>query len=170
MGKRMRFSEEQVAEMEAAQEKNKNKNVDRRLQALLMYARGAKSEEIRQRTGYSQNHIYDIAAQYREQGLGALAENHYPGNHRNMSREEEGRFLKQYAEKAAAGEMVDVREIKADYAEKVGRESRRHGHIYTLLERRDWRKVMPRSKHPNQASEEEQGLAKNKILCDEGVQ
>jgi hypothetical protein len=80
-----------------------------------------------------------------------------------MSREEEALFLKEFEERAAAGEMVDVREIKAGYAKKIGRETRSNGHIYTLLERNEWRKVMPRSKHPNQASEEEQALAKNKI-------
>ena len=86
MGKRMTISEEQMAEIEAAQEKNKDKNVERRLQALQMYARGARREEIEQRTGYSQNHIYDIAAIYRDKGLGGLVENHYglqnvPGAH-----------------------------------------------------------------------------------------
>jgi len=135
-----------------------------------MYAQGAKRAEIMQRTGYSQNHIYDLAKNYCEQGLGALVENHYPGNHRNMSREEEALFLKDFEERAAAGEMIDVREIKAGYVEKTGRETKSRGHIYTLLARNDWRKVMPRSKHPNQASEEEQDLAKNKIHCEEGVQ
>jgi transposase len=71
-----------------------------------------------------------------------------------MSREEEALFLKGYEERAAAGEIVDTREIKADYAAKVGRETRSNGHIYTLLERHGWRSVMPRSKHPNKASEE----------------
>ena len=153
MKKRMTISAEQVAEIKAAQSKNKDKNVDRRLQVLLMYAQGAKREEIQQRTGYTQNHIYDIAALYRDKGLPALVENHYPGNHRNMSREEEAAFLKQYEERAAAGEIIDTREIKADYAEKVGRETRSNGHIYTLLQRHDWRMVMPRSKHPNKADE-----------------
>ena len=154
MGKRMTISAEQVAEIETARAKNKDKNVERRLVALLMYAQGAKNAEIRQRTEYSQNHIYDIAALYRDNGLPALVENHYPGNHRNMSREEEALFLKGYEDRAAAGEIVDTREIKADYAAKLGRETRSRGHIYTLLKRHGWRSVMPRSKHPNKASEE----------------
>ena len=153
MRKRMTINTEQVAEIEAARARNKDKNVERRLLALLLYAQGAKRTEIEQRTGYSQNHIYDIASLYRDKGLPALVENHYPGNHRNMSREEEALFLKGYEERAAAGEIVDTREIKADYAAKMGRETRSHGHIYTLLERNGWRSCMPRSKHPNKADE-----------------
>lgn len=160
MNQRREIKAEQVAEIITAQGKNKDKNVDRRLQAVLMYAQGAKREEIMQRTGYSQNHIYDLAKNYCEQGLGALVDNHYPGNHRNMNREEEALFLKEYEERAAAGEMVDVREIKADYAEKVGHETKSRGQIYALLERNEWRKVQPRSKHPKTASEAEREASK----------
>jgi len=167
---RMTFSAEQVAEIETARKKNTNKNVERRLLAVMLYAQGMKREDIAQRTGYSKNHICDLAKAYRDKGLGALVENHYPGNHRNMSFEQEAQFLKGYEEKAATGQMVDVREMKADYAEKVGRETRSNGHIYTLLARHGWHKVMPRSKHPNQASEEEIDLAKNKILGEDEVQ
>ena len=46
MGKRREINAEQVAEIIAAQGKNKDKNVDRRLQAVLMYAQGAKRAEI----------------------------------------------------------------------------------------------------------------------------
>ena len=46
MGKRMTISAEQVAEMEAARAKNKNKSVEKRLRALLLYAEGAKRRNI----------------------------------------------------------------------------------------------------------------------------
>ena len=113
MGKRMAFSVEQVAEIEAARQKNKDKNVERRLKAVLLYAQGEKRKTIAQITGYDANWICALAARYQREGLGALVDNHYPGNHRNMSREEEALFLKGYEDRAAAGEMVDVREIKA---------------------------------------------------------
>jgi transposase len=170
MLKRKTYTEEQVAEIEAARAKNKDKNVERRLFAVLLYAQGASREEIKQRTGYAINYITDLAKKYRDKGLGALVDNHHTGNHRNMSREEEALFLKGFEERAAAGEMIDVREIKEAYEKKVGRATKSRGHIYTLLARNDWRKVMPRGKHPNQASEEEIALAKNKIHCGEGVQ
>ena len=170
MLKRKTYTEEQVAEIEAARAKNKDKNVERRLLAVLLYAQSVEREEIAQRTGYAINHITDLAKKYRDNGLGALTGNHYAGNHRNLSRKEEALFLKGFEERAAAREMVDVREIKEAYEKKVGRATKSHGHIYTLLARNEWRKVMPRSKHPNQASEEEIALAKNKIHCEEGVQ
>jgi transposase len=156
----MEFSAEQVAEIETAREKNKEKNVERRLKAVLLYAQGEKRKNIVQITGYDANWICALASRYQREGLGALVENHYPGNHRNLSREEEALFLKGYEDRAAAGEMVDVREIKADYAEKVGRETRSRGHIYALLERHEWRKVQPRSQHPKAASEADREASK----------
>jgi len=149
----MQISVEQLAEIETARAKNKNKNVEKRLRALLMYFSGAKVEEIAHRTEYSQSHVYELAAIYRDNGLAAVVENNYKGNRRNLSYEEESLFLKGYEDRAAAGEMVTVKEIKLDYAEKVGRETRSNGHIYTLLERHEWTKKMPRSQHPNKADE-----------------
>ena len=164
MTKRLAYTEEQVAEIEAARKKNKNKNVERRLLAVLLYAQGVEREEIRQRTGYSSvNHITDLAKKYRDKGLEALTGNHYKGNHRNMSFEEEAAFLEGFRADAEAGNVVEVKVIKRALAEKIGRETKSRGHIYTLLERHGWRKVMPRSQHPNHASEEEIALAKNKI-------
>ena len=156
MTKRIGYTEEQVAEIEAARAKNKDKNVERRLLAVLLYAQGVEREEIRQRTGYSSvNHITDLAKKYRDRGLEALTGNHYKGNHRNMSFEEEAAFLEEFRAEAEAGNVVEAKVIKQALAEKIGRETKSRGHIYTLLERHGWRKVMPRSEHPNKASEAE---------------
>jgi transposase len=164
MRKRMGFMADQVAEIQSAKRKNRDKNVDRRLKAILLYAQGEKSKTIAEATGYTESCIYAMAARYRREGIGALVENHYAGNHRNMSHEEEALFLKGYEERSASGEIVDVREIKADYAKKVGRETRSRGQIYALLKRHGWRKVMPRSRHPKAASEAEREASKKLTL------
>lgn len=70
-----------------------------------------------------------------------------------MSEAEEAAFLEAYIQQAEQGHLLDVREIAAAYEEKVGHQIG-NSQIYRVLHRHKWRKVMPRSKHPNKASEE----------------
>ena len=65
--------------------------------------------------------------------------------------EEEKEFLSAYTKQAEAGQIVDLNEMKAAYIEKVGH-SIGGSQIYRMLERHGWRKVMPRSKHPQKAN------------------
>ena len=61
--------------------------------------------------------------------------------------------LAPFKAEAEAGQMIEVSKIKAAYEEKVGHKIG-NGQIYYILKRQGWRKVMPRSQHPNKASEE----------------
>jgi transposase len=70
-----------------------------------------------------------------------------------MSLEEEKSFLEMYKAQAAQGQLVEVGTIKKAYEEKVGH-SIGGSQIYYVLHRHKWRKIMPRSKHPNKASDE----------------
>ena len=58
-----------------------------------------------------------------------------------------------FQKQASAGQMVNVAEIKAAYEKAVGH-SIGSGQIYCVLKRHNWRKVMPRSRHPKKASDE----------------
>ena len=109
------FTEEQIQELANAVKANKRKDADRRLQALLMRANGNKLAEIAQATGYSFSNITKLVRTYREGGVAAIVENHYRGNHQNMSYEEEAALLKPFEKKAEAGQMVEISEIKAAY-------------------------------------------------------
>ena len=151
------------AEYEAAKalaKKNQNKHIDKRLQVVILRYEGLKDREIGEKLGYHRKRVSQLCAEFCSVGLEEYARNKHGGNHRNMSQEEEALFLKGFEERAAAGEMVDVREIKAGYAEKVGHETRSHGQIYALLERNGWRTVMPRSRHPKAASEADREASK----------
>ena len=147
------FTEEQIEELTNAAKVNKRKDVDRRLRALLMRAKGNTLAEIAQATGYSYSNITKLVRMYRADGLAAIVENHYGGNHRNMSYEEEAALLKPFEKKAEAGQIVEISEIKAAYQEAVGH-TVGTSQIYYVLHRHKWRKVMPRSRHPKRASEE----------------
>jgi transposase len=170
MAKRYCINEKQVKELEAARKKNKNKTVERRLTALLLYAQGMKNEEIALRSGLAESYIGKLAGKYSKQGLEAIALDHRHSNRWNMTFEEEEAFLEPFKKAAEAGKIVSIKEIRLAYEAKIGHELKGHSQIYDLLERHGWRKVMPRSKHPKQASEEDQDLAKNKILCGGSVQ
>lgn len=163
MPKSYLFSEEQIAELEAAKKKNKNKNVDRRLRALLLRAQGVKRAEAAQKTGLSSSHITKMTSRYQNQGIGAITENHYDGNHRNLSFEEEAKLLRPFMEDARAGRIVEISAILRAYEEKMGRTFEKdHGRIYRVLKRHGWRKVMLRSKHPQKANEEEAAASRKR--------
>ena len=124
-----------------------------------MRAKGANAKEVAESTGFHVAYVTQLVAKYRENGLDAISGNHYGGNHRNMSVEEEASILAPFKERAEKGELVEISEIAKAYQSAVDHPVSR-GQIYTVLHRHGWRKVMPRSKHPKKASDEEIAASK----------
>ena len=147
------FSEEQKAEIAKARKKNKNKKVEKRLWALSLRAEGKTYAQIGEIVGIHWKYTPKLVKMYFEKGIEAITGSHYYGNRRNMSYEKEEELLQEFREKAEAGQIVEVSEIKAKYMEQVGH-SIGTSQIYCVLHRHGWRKIMPRSKHPKKASEE----------------
>jgi len=154
MRKRYEITNEQRLELERARKENKGKNVDTRLRALIMRAEGKSRKEIGEACEYHPVYVSELVAKYCNGGLSAIVENHYGGNHRNMSFEKEEEFLKQFKEQAAAGQMIETSAIKVAYEKALGRSLNSRSQIYYVLHRHGWRSIMPRSKHPNKASDE----------------
>jgi len=78
MPKSYKFSEEQVAELEAAKKKNKNnknKRVNKRLEALLLRAKKVDRTKVSEQTGFCKQYITDITALYHNQGIKAITGN-----------------------------------------------------------------------------------------------
>ena len=148
-----KFSVEEIAAIKAARRKTKDKRADARLKALELRAEGMKSSKVAQATGFHAAYVSQLVAKYRDHGLEAISGNHYGGNHRNMSFEEEAEILAPFKARAEKGELVEISEIKAAYQRAVGH-SIGTSQIYYVLHRHGWRKVMPRSRHPKKASEE----------------
>ena len=153
------FTSEQIEEINEAQKKNKNKNVERRLQVLTMKIEGKTLEEISARTAYNPTYARSLVTKYFAKGLEAIIGKKRPGNHRNMSFEEEEAFVNSFTLRAQKGELITVKAIKAAYEKKVGHEIGR-GHIYEILKRHNWRKIKPRPQHPKKASETEIEVSK----------
>ena len=153
MSSRYKFSEKEIEIIEQARKMNKDKRVETRLKALELRAKGASCIEVSKATGFHVSHITRLVATYRDKGLEAITENHYLGNRRNMSIEEEAAILAPFKEQAEMGQMVEISEIAKAYQKAVDHTVSKT-QIYYVLHRHGWRKVMPRSKHPQKASEE----------------
>ena len=153
MATKYEIKKEKVDELKKAQKNNRDKHVDRRLHALILHAQGYTGKAISEITGYSEGYLYTLYGKYLTKGLEAITGNHYGGNHRNMTYEEEEQLLTQFMDEADGGRITDVSAIKAAYDEKIGHETGR-GQIYYVLHRHGWTKKLPRSKHPKKAAPE----------------
>ena len=164
MASKYLFSKEEIAAIEKVRKENKDKRAELRLKALELRAKGATAQEVADQTGFYPTTITRLVAKYRKGGIEAISGNHYGGNHRNMSVEEEAAILSPFRERAKKGELVEIKEIKAAYQAAVDHPIS-DSQIYFVLHRHGWRKIMPRSRHPKKASDEE--IAASKKLSPE---
>lgn len=153
MASRYQFNDEEIKAIEQARRENKDKRAEARLKALELRAKGGSSKEVAEATGFCAAYVSQLVAKYRSNGLEAISGNHYGGNHRNMSVEEEAAILAPFKARAEKGELVEISEIARAYQSAVDHPVS-NGQIYFVLHRHGWRKVMPRSRHPKKASEE----------------
>lgn len=148
-----RYTDEDREIIAAARKANKDKRAEKRLYALELRALGKNAAEVAEATGFHAASIARLTAKYVKGGIEAISGNHYGGNHKNMTAEEEAALLEPFRIQAEKGQMLSTAEIKSRYEEAVGH-TIGSGQIYRVLERHHWRKVMPRSKHPKKASDE----------------
>ena len=163
MASRYKFSEDEIKKIEQARRDNKDKRAEARLKALELRAKGADAKEVSRATGFHASSVTRLVAKYRDHGLEAISGNHYGGNHRNMSIAEEAAILAPFQARAERGELVEVSEIARAYQAAVDHPVSK-GQIYFVLHRHGWRKIMPRSRHPKKASEEEIAASKKLTL------
>lgn len=153
MAQKKEISAIQCEEIKKARKENKDKTVERRLQALQLRAEGKSLAEIAEATGYHYAHVSTMISKYLRNGLDAIINPRYPGNHRYMSYEEESAILAPFKAQAEKGQIVEVRVIAEAYQQAVGHKVAQK-QIYRVLSRHGWRKVLPRSKHPQSATPE----------------
>ena len=155
MPKTHTFTKEQHREVTALLKRTKSAALSLKLQVLDLRMSGYKDAEIAKITKYSKSRVSALCCIYANEGIGYFEqENRKSGNRRNMSYAEEEELLCKFTARMEKGEIVTSKEIKIAYEEAVGHRIGK-GQIYRVLARHDFRKVMPRSKHPNKASEEE---------------
>ena len=152
--RRKAITEEEYSAVKAAAKANQNKRLDKKLQVIMMRYEGKNNEEIQQKLDLSIKRISELVSEFKRNGIEEYTRNKYGGNHRSLTDAEEQEILDSFEAKAVAGEVVTVQDIKKAFDERIGKDTGR-GYIYMLLNRRKWRKVMPRPKHPKKASEAE---------------
>ena len=108
MASRYQFSDEEIKAVEQARRENKDKRAEARLKALELRAKGASSKDVAEATGFCSAYVSQLVAKYRRNGLEAISGNHYGGNHRNMSVEEEAAILAPFKARAEKGELVEI--------------------------------------------------------------
>lgn len=153
MPKTYKISKENAEEIKEFRKTIKDKKEDKRLYAVQLRGEGMKNAEIAEKLDTSSKMVSRWVSMYAKSGIQALCKKKRTGNHINMTYEEEEQFLEKFKKKAEKGQIVEVSEIKKAYIEKVGH-SIGSTQIYYVLRRHNWRKVMPRSRHPKKASDE----------------
>jgi len=135
--------------------KEKNVLTYRRMEAVALRGEGKKNDEIAAMTGFHSDMTSKYAKAYITKGIDGLRDGRKGGNRRNASDEEEREFMARFEEAAMKGQIITIGEIAAAYDERFGKEHKSKSTVYYLLHKMKWRKLMPRSKHPKKASDEE---------------
>ncbi|MBW2148693.1 MAG: winged helix-turn-helix domain-containing protein [Deltaproteobacteria bacterium] len=162
MRKPRSIGEEQKAVLEKLLKTTKKKADYRRVMCIWLRAcLGLSSSEVAKAIGWSSSTVKILQARYFKEGESALLGVGRGGRRReNLSVEEEERLLERFLEKAKAGGLLVVSEVKAAYEEAVGH-SVPKSTVYRMLARHGWRKIAPRPRHPKSDKEKQERFKKN---------
>ena len=128
------ITEEEYKEIVLREKQTRDKRISKRLRVLMLRYEGKSNPEIATKLDISTDRLSHLISEYKRVGLEEYVRVKYTGNHRNMSYEEEQEILDRFQEAAKAGQVITVKEIKAAFDEKLGRDTGR-GYIYMLLKR-----------------------------------
>ncbi len=81
-----------------------------------------------------------------------------------MTFEQERQFLSQFLDQASDGGILVVSAIKRAFEALVGRKIAKTT-IYRMLDRHDWRTIIPRPRHPKSNTEAQEGFKKTPENC-----
>lgn len=120
-----------------------------RVQCVLMrVALGTSAAEIAQVLGWATATVHVMHSRWAKEGE-ALFELKGKGGrkHHNLTEAEEAEVLAPFIERANAGGLLKVAEVRQTYEDRVGR-AVADSTVYRMLKRHGWRKVTPRPRHP----------------------
>jgi transposase len=126
-----------------------SKSAFQRLQCLWLRAhQDLSTEAIAQTVGLSVSHVRRVWSEYLRGGLAAGQGRPKGGRrHQNLTPAQERSLLAPWQQQARRGKLVTARSIKTDYERRVGR-TVPDSTVCRLLARHQWRRVVPRPKHP----------------------
>ena len=119
------------------------------------------AQEIALHTGTSKRTVNQIISDYNRKGVKAIETPGKGGRrHGYMSLAEEKKFLAQFEQEAQKGVITTRTKIKRAFEAQIG-QTVDPTTIYRLLKRHGWRKVMPRSHHPETDCEQQKAFREN---------
>ena len=157
-----RYSEDQKNEVLKAYRLSKDTREKTRLLCLrLRIEQAYTTKQIADIADCSEGLVKRVIGDYGRNGLDSALRGKFGGNRRNLSITEEETLLKPFLELAERGQMLIVSEIHHAYESVLGR-AVPNSTIYRMLARHNWRKVMPRPRHPKANPEEQEAYKKNR--------
>src|SRR5256885_16327566 len=119
-----------------------------RMQMVLLRESGMTQPAIAQGMGVSVSTVTGAQRAYDHCGIKALKPKPNGGRkHENMRLAQEQALLARFAERAGAGELLNIGDLKAAYEQAIGHPTS-DSTVYNLLHRHGWRKLIPRPSHP----------------------
>jgi len=116
----------------------------------LRLEQGLPPKAIANALGWNINTVRITQRDFINRGISALIDDKRGGRRRQlMTIEEEKSFLASFESVSRDGKILVVNEIKAAFEKHLGRTVHKST-VYRLLQRHNWRKVVPRPKHPKQ--------------------
>jgi transposase len=156
----VKCNRDQVERLKKALKREKDFPVRQRIQMVLLREDGKTQPEISELIGVSLSTVNRAHMAYDNGGVSALRPKPTGGRrNENMKLEEEKAFLAKFAKAAAAGELLNVSELKIAYEKAIGRPTS-NSTVYNLLARHQWRKLMPRPFHPDRNVEAQNAFKK----------
>lgn len=155
------ISSEAMESLKELLEETRTKADFRRVLCVWLRARlGMSSHEAAEAVGYNSGTVRRIQAHYLREGESSLIGKGRGGRrYGNMSVEQEAQFLTGFIEKAKAGSVIVVSEIKSVYEKVLGHKVPKST-VYRMLDRHGWRKIVPRPLHPKADKEAQEAFKK----------
>jgi transposase len=119
-----------------------------------------KAEEIANHLAVSKSLVNKTVSEFNKQGASAI-DTIGKGGRKNsyMTIEEETNFINAYISEAQKGQVITAGEIKEDFEKAIGKKVHKTS-IYRLLDRHNWRKIVPLPFHPKKDKEAQEHFKK----------
>src|ERR1700681_4584211 len=145
----VKCNSDQLMRLKRALKRETNPTTRQRIQMVLLRENGMTQLEISEAMGASLSTVNRAHMAYDHGGRRALEPKPSGGRIReNMLRVEQKALLGGFSKAAGHGEMLNIHDLKAAYEKAIGHPTSKST-VYNLLDRHDWRKLMPRPFHPD---------------------
>ena len=119
------------------------------------------ARQIARHTGVSVSTVHNVVSMYNRYGPEAVEGSKESKRRRcYLSRAEEAQFLATFLDEASAGQICVAVRLKQALEDYLGH-GVHHSTVYRMLERNEWRKVVPRPAHPQAKAPVQEDFKKN---------